>query len=217
MKGESMSKPKTGKGSLTKADIKVTDAALPTDKPTLEELEKQIFPIRFKQGKDKNTVANAWDLDSQMANALRKTFATNDSDLWEFYSCQLASCADSRNDAAKNLNQLVPILHNIAPKDALETMLAVQMVGLHNVAINCLSRAISPQQTFEGRQANLNYATRLLRTFTAQMDALQRYRGKGTQQKVTVEHVHVHQGGQAIVGAVNHQGKEGGGGDDGQS
>jgi len=34
-----------------------------------------------------------------------------------------------------------------------------------------------------------------------QVEALQRYRGKG-QQKVTVEHVHVHAGGQAIVGAV---------------
>jgi glucans biosynthesis protein len=34
-----------------------------------------------------------------------------------------------------------------------------------------------------------------------QVEALQRYRGKG-QQKVTVEHVHVHSGGQGIVGAV---------------
>ena len=33
------------------------------------------------------------------------------------------------------------------------------------------------------------------------MEALQRYRGKG-QQKVTVEHVHVHSGGQAVVGMV---------------
>src|SRR3954470_16049819 len=35
-----------------------------------------------------------------------------------------------------------------------------------------------------------------------QMEALSRYRGKG-QQKVTVEHVHVHAGGQAVVGAVD--------------
>src|SRR5258705_4197220 len=33
------------------------------------------------------------------------------------------------------------------------------------------------------------------------LDALNRHRGKG-QQKVTVEHVHVHSGGQAIVGMV---------------
>jgi len=46
-----------------------------------------------------------------------------------------------------------------------------------------------------------NLAVKLLRTYTAQPEALQRYRGNG-QQKATVEHVHVHSGGQAIVGAV---------------
>jgi hypothetical protein len=35
-----------------------------------------------------------------------------------------------------------------------------------------------------------------------QVEALHRYRGKG-QQKVTVEHVHVNAGGQAIVGTVH--------------
>jgi hypothetical protein len=34
------------------------------------------------------------------------------------------------------------------------------------------------------------------------LEALNRHRGKG-QQKVIVEHVHMHQGGQAIVGSVN--------------
>jgi hypothetical protein len=33
------------------------------------------------------------------------------------------------------------------------------------------------------------------------MEALKRYRTSG-QQKMTVEHVHVHEGGQAIVGTV---------------
>jgi hypothetical protein len=47
---------------------------------------------------------------------------------------------------------------------------------------------------------------KLLRTFAAQTEALQRYRGKG-QQKVTVEHVHVHTGGQAIVGSVSQSGR----------
>ena len=38
-------------------------------------------------------------------------------------------------------------------------------------------------------------------TYTTLLGALNRHRSKG-QQKVTVEHVHVHAGGQAIVGAV---------------
>ena len=38
------------------------------------------------------------------------------------------------------------------------------------------------------------------------MEALNRHRGKG-QQKVTVEHVHVHAGGQAVVGLVETPGE----------
>ena len=42
---------------------------------------------------------------------------------------------------------------------------------------------------------------KLSRTYATLLEALNRHRGKG-QQKVTVEHVHVHPGGQAVVGAV---------------
>jgi len=59
-----------------------------------------------------------------------------------------------------------------------------------------------PQQDSAERAFN-----KLARTFTSQVEALNRHRGKG-QQKVTVEHVHVHEGGQAIVGNVS----QGGGG-----
>ena len=60
---------------------------------------------------------------------------------------------------------------------------------------------------FSGRQTGAPRVSQLslIRTFAAQTEALQRYRGKG-QQKVTVEHVHVHTGGQAIVGAVSQPG-----------
>ena len=55
------------------------------------------------------------------------------------------------------------------------------------------------------QDSNGNLAVKLLRAFAAQTEALQRYRGKG-QQKVTVEHVHVHTGGRAIVGSVSQSG-----------
>jgi len=42
---------------------------------------------------------------------------------------------------------------------------------------------------------------KLTRTYAAQMEALKRYRSNGSQ-KVTVEHVTVNEGGQAIVGNV---------------
>jgi hypothetical protein len=89
----------------------------------------------------------------------------------------------------------------IAPRDELEGMLAVQMIAAHNAAMECHRRAMLSEQTFDGRKENLNQANKLSRTYTMLLDALNRHRGKG-QQKVTVEYVHVHSGGQAIVGAV---------------
>src|SRR5215510_683158 len=52
---------------------------------------------------------------------------------------------------------------------------------------------------------SLSQANKLSRTYAALLDALNRHRGKG-QQKVTVEHVHVHAGGQAVVGMVQSPG-----------
>src|SRR6187200_927535 len=66
-------------------------------------------------------------------------------------------------------------------------------------------RAMIGEQTFEGRRENLAQANKLSRTYAALVEALNRHRGKG-QQKVTVEHVHVHAGGQAVVGVVEHPG-----------
>jgi hypothetical protein len=67
--------------------------------------------------------------------------------------------------------------------------------------MECYRRAMIPEQSFEGRREGLSQANKLSRTYAVLLDALNRHRGKG-QQKVTVEHVHVHPGGQAIVGTV---------------
>jgi hypothetical protein len=80
-------------------------------------------------------------------------------------------------------------------------MIAAQLVAAHNAAMECYRRAMIGEQTFEGHRENLTQANKLSRTYAVLLDALNRHRGKG-QQKVTVEHVHVHSGGQAIVGTV---------------
>jgi hypothetical protein len=90
----------------------------------------------------------------------------------------------------------------IRPQDEAEGMLAAQMVGLHSAAMESMRRAMIPEQTFAGRELYLNQASKLTRSYAQLMTALDKRRGKCSQQKVTVEHVHVHEGGQAIVGAV---------------
>src|SRR5258705_12256610 len=67
--------------------------------------------------------------------------------------------------------------------------------------MECYRRAMLAEQTFEARRENLSQANKLSRTYAALLDALNSHRGKG-QQKVTVEHVHVHSGGRAVVGMV---------------
>ena len=111
-----------------------------------------------------------------------------------------AICYTAGENETDTINAGLTALAGIAPADEMEAMLAVQMVATHKAAIRMLGRAMRAE-TLNVAQWQSGFAVKLLRTYAQQMDALQRSRGKG-QQKVTVEHVHVHAGGQAIVGNV---------------
>jgi hypothetical protein len=97
---------------------------------------------------------------------------------------------------------LAGALVGIGPKEELEGMLAGQLTAAHSAAIECYRRAMMDEQSFDGRKEALNQANKLSRTYTTLLEALNRHRGKG-QQRVTVEHVTVNAGGQAVVGAVD--------------
>jgi hypothetical protein len=96
-------------------------------------------------------------------------------------------------------------LTGIGPRDTLEGMLSGQIIATHEAAMECYRRAALPGQTFEGRQASLSQASKLVRACAMLVETLDRHRGKG-QQVVRVEHVHVNSGGRAIVGGVSHLG-----------
>jgi hypothetical protein len=100
-----------------------------------------------------------------------------------------------------NIQSAIALLQGIKPANEIEGMLAAQMVGTHSAAMDCLRRAMLNGQTFEGRDQNLKHAAKLMSIYARQIDALNKHRGKG-QQKVTVEHVHVEAGGQAMVGHI---------------
>jgi hypothetical protein len=65
------------------------------------------------------------------------------------------------------------------------------------------------RERLPNRRAYGALATKPLRTFTMQTEALAKLK-RGGEQTVRVEHVHVYPGGQAIVGAVSTQRAEGG-------
>jgi hypothetical protein len=104
-------------------------------------------------------------------------------------------------DRDRQVAAVAGALIGIGPKDELEGMLAGQLIAAHSAAIECYRRAMIGEQSFDGRKEALNQANKLSRTYTTLLEALNRHRGKG-QQRVTVEHVTVNAGGQAIVGAV---------------
>ena len=90
----------------------------------------------------------------------------------------------------------------LEPKDAMQSLLACQMLGVHTAAFTFLRRAAVNDQTIEGVDRNINRAVRLMKLFNNQAELMLKLKGKSGQQKVTVEHVNVAPGGQAIVGLV---------------
>jgi hypothetical protein len=98
------------------------------------------------------------------------------------------------------LNFNLAVIEGIRPRDQMEAMLAAQMAAVHSATMTFARRLAHvenlPQQ--DGAERAFN---KLARTFAVQMETLKRYR-TGGEQKVTVQHVTVNDGGQAIVGAV---------------
>jgi hypothetical protein len=140
----------------------------------------------------------------------RQTFGTTDPDLGACLYGQLSLASPGtlldrvKPDASSNASLASP--HSIAPRDGLEAMLAVQMTAVHNHAMASLAKANQPGQPDAVSGAHVNQATKLMRTFAMQVDALGKYRHDGLQNMVVGE-VHVHDGAQAIVSPVGRQGR----------
>lgn len=132
--------------------------------------------------------------------ALSEATGTVNRELGLKLSEQVRLCSpDWFRGTTDNHNVALAMLHGIAPKNELEGMIGVQMVAAHNLAMEFMRRSMVSEQPSDMVDSNVNRATKLLRAFTAQLEALGKLRGMG-QQRITVEHVTVNEGGQAFVG-----------------
>ncbi len=117
---------------------------------------------------------------------------------------------DAATDSDDRINELLlkatAAVAELQPTSAAETMLAAQMVGTQRLAMEFMRRATGEGQTIDGADRNVNRATKLMRVFNEQLEAMARLKGKSGQQRVVVEHVTVAPGGKAIVGALVTQG-----------
>lgn len=124
---------------------------------------------------------------------------------------QVARIADTEGTAsAEGTNLVLAAMSGASPQDEIEGMLVAQMISVHNVAMDRLAGLLNPGRPQAVMDSRIHQATKLMRTFTTQVEALTKYRRRG-EQKVTVEHVHVYPGGQAIVGNIDNTGGDGSG------
>jgi hypothetical protein len=119
---------------------------------------------------------------------------------------QVVKAGYDNEDVQKMSDNTLVGIGGIKPKDTIEAMLAAQIMAIHNATMTNLTRANGLLTSRSYKEIELgtkafNVANKLARTYTMQMEALQRYRGKG-QQKMVIEHVNVNSGGQAIIGTV---------------
>jgi hypothetical protein len=134
--------------------------------------------------------------------ALMKALGTTNDDFLQGLVKQLVN-AGSHGSAADEvgINFLLSVVKGIEPRDQIEAMLAAQMAAVH-VASMTFARRLAHVDNIPQQDSAQNAFNKLARTFAAQVEALKRYRSGG-EQKMTVQHVHVAEGGQAIVGNVN--------------
>lgn len=112
------------------------------------------------------------------------------------------------NVDVQSVDAAFAVLATQAPKDEIEAMLIIQMAITHALSMK-RARFLHISKDIPTQDSNGLALHRLTKTFTSQIDALAKLR-RGGEQKVTVEHVHVYPGGQAIVGNVTNSPGTGG-------
>ena len=87
------------------------------------------------------------------------------------------------------------------PRSELQALLAVQIIAIGFAGLRFL-RQSHRQMTEDFINVYGNYAIKLLRLQNEMIQTFDRYR-RGNKQTVQVRHVHIHSGGQGVVGIIN--------------
>jgi len=137
---------------------------------------------------------------SGQAYAIMDALATTSN---AFVSRQLLNLANlgsglGTSAGTDDLGSALAIIGAVEPRNELEAALAVQMAMTHQLSATMLQRAHSAG-TIKAMTEYGSLATKAARTFTAQMEALTKFRSGGKQ---IVEHRHIYidnRGGQTVV------------------
>ncbi len=93
------------------------------------------------------------------------------------------------------------MLLNSEPKTPIEALLTTQALASQQMAMKFSEKALCTSDP-EASCRFADRAARFMEVACRQAETIQKLRG-GSQQKVIVEHVHVADGGKAVIGTVN--------------
>lgn len=188
-------KDKNSGGSL-KPETAIGIQLLGGSSPNSRAIEKSKLGLPAKETRDEKAAKQ------ELRAFMKGSFGTEHSNAQHrLFEQMRGTLPDSEIRDHESMSSLVDILHGIGPRDQLEGLLALQMSAAHTLAMKFVKEAVWEKQTALGAQLYANLAMKCSRTFAALTIALDRHRSRG-EQKMTFEHVHIHKGGQAIVGQV---------------
>ena len=99
------------------------------------------------------------------------------------------------------VNAALAFIESSKPRDEAECALLIQMSCTHAAAMSVVATIGGGSGGGRNVAMMASAASKLLRAYTAQVETLRRLRNGGSQ-FVRVEHVHVSDGGQAVIGLV---------------
>ena len=178
------------------------------DKANKRRQDGRRYPVKVKAASPDTPNTLNVDCDDTKETHCRLLETTGFTDI-DAAACLITQVSNTHHGGSKAdlTNAALAMMDGIAPESPLEGLLAAQMTVAHNMAMEFSHRAMKEGQTAEGVDRNINRVTKMMRMFTTQAEALQKLRNKG-QQKITVQHVQVNDGGQAVIGDVHNGGRE---------
>jgi len=165
-----------------------------------ERNKERVGPPKFEEMKDKKLTIKEKDF-SKLGPQLTEATGSTDVDFSGILFNQVFPTL-SIGEPEDGANFIAALMHGLKPQDETEGVLIAQMAGTHNLIMEYMKRAMIPGQYLEAANDYTNRAYKLMNIFLKQLETLEKYRGKTSQQKVIVEHVHIHEGGQAVVGHI---------------
>jgi len=188
----------------TKPKAELTDQEQAAARRLLERRDTQAPAPKFKvkYDGDRSTKLSPANAQPSMTNVLMCDVLNSADDAFVNGALdQIANIArHGQQLTEQELNFMLAAVHGIEPRDQTESLLAIQMIGIHN-ALMVMIRRLNHCETIPQQDSANNAINKLGRTFCAQLETLKRYRSKG-EQVVRVERVTVGAGGQAVIGNV---------------